>query len=233
MTSAVYEELDHHPTPLGDLILRRRRQPGRDEPFFEITLGGAFLMSSLVNESERALARLALAEHGAPAKRVLVGGLGLGYTAHEALRDPSVRALTVVELLPEVVAWHERGLLPLGHALVQDPRCRLAVDDFFALAAQPPAEPWDVVLVDIDHAPEALLRAAHARFYEVDGLQDLYAHLAPGGVFGLWAGGAPEAAFVERLRGVFEEARAETIPFFNPHVSRDEVNTIYLARRRS
>ena len=229
-----YEELDHHQTPLGELVLRRRRMPGAgDTPVFEITLGGAFLMSSLVNDSERALARLALDARGEGTWDVLVGGLGLGYTAEAALADPRVRHVTVVELLPEVIAWHERGLVPLGEALTASPRCELVADDFFGRIDDPQTPSYDVILVDIDHSPEALLHAAHGRFYRRGGLERLFAHLRPGGVFALWAGAAADPEFLERLESVFGTAHADHVRFFNPHVDREDVNAIYVARRRA
>lgn len=230
--SARFEELDHHATPLGDLVLRRRTLPGVATPVFEITLGGAFLMSSLVVASEVGLATRALDARGEGDWSVLVGGLGLGYTAQAALEDPRVRDVTVVELLPEVIGWHERGLLPLGKQLTTSPRCRLLLDDFYARVAAPRRDGsgWDLILVDIDHSPEALLHRAHAEFYTVGGLRRAKRNLEPGGVLGIWAGAAPDAVFVERLREVFAEAWTEDIRFHNPSVDREDVNTVYLAR---
>ena len=231
MTRA-YEELDHHQTPLGELILRRRAMPGAStEPVYEITLGGAFLMSCLVNDSERALSRAALDCRGEGSWDVLVGGLGLGYTAQAALDDPRVRDLTVVEVLPEVIAWHERGLVPLGETLAADPRCHLVADDFFSRIEDPATPAYDVVLVDIDHSPEALLHSAHGRFYERGGLEKLHDHLKPGGVFALWAGFAADPDFVARLEDVFGHAEAEHVRFYNPHVDSEDVNAIYVAQR--
>lgn len=227
-----YEELDHHQTPLGELVLRRRRVPGAgDEPVYEITLGGAFLMSSLVNESERALSKFALDVRGEGAWDVLVGGLGLGYTALEALEDPRVRDVTIVELLPEVIAWHERGLVPLGPTLTSDPRCRFVADDFFGRIEDDETPSYDVIVVDIDHSPEALLHSAHGRFYRQGGLEKLYAHVRPGGVFALWAGAAADPAFLGRLEAVFGTAHADHVRFYNPHVDREDLNAIYVAQR--
>jgi spermidine synthase len=227
---ASYEELDHRTTPLGELVLRRRRLPGRDEPVYEITLGGAFLMSSLVHRSEVALAELALEARGPGAWSVLVGGLGLGYTARAALAAPAVREVVVVELLPQVVDWHERGLLPLKRELVESPRCRILLDDFYALVTAA-GDPWDLILVDIDHSPEALLHHAHAHFYTAEGLARVRRRLAPGGIFGLWTGFGPEGAFLARLREAFDEAWVEEVWFHNPSVDGEDVNAIYLARR--
>ena len=230
--STAYQELDHQQTPLGELILRRRRIPGGgDVDVYEITLGGAFLMSSLVHDSESAMTRLALEERGPGSWDVLVGGLGLGYTAKAALDDERVREVTIVELLPEVVAWHERGLVPLGRELSDDARCRFVADDFFGRLEDPTTPAYDVILVDIDHSPEALLHSAHGRFYEQRGLEHLRDHLRPGGVFALWSGVAADGEFLGRLQKIFEGAWAENVRFFNPHVDREDVNSVYVAQR--
>jgi spermidine synthase len=238
--SAAFEELDYCPTPMGALTLRRRRDLKLDVDVFEIKLGDESLMSSLFTASEIALARLGLAEmaqHG-PVE-VVVGGLGLGYTAHAVLESADVRSLIVVDALAPVIEWHERGLLPLGRALTRDPRCRLLLGDFFALAgseagfdAETPGRKFDAILVDIDHSLEALLDKVSASFYQPDGLRRLAAQLRPGGVFGLWSNDVPDDAFTARLSGVFAEARAEPVTFHNPLQDRPFTQTVYLARTR-
>ena len=133
----IFEELDYRPTPYGELILRRRTELSLGVEVFEIKLGDAFLMSSLFTEGEVALARLGLAAAGAGPLDVVVGGLGLGYTARAVLEHAAVRSLIVVEALPDVVEWHCRGLVPLGKALRADLRCELRDGDFFALVNSP------------------------------------------------------------------------------------------------
>jgi spermidine synthase len=236
--SASYEELDVAETPIGELVLRRRLLPGREGiEVFEVKLDGALLMSSLVNESELALAQIAIPAAGDGPFDVLVGGLGLGYSAWAALGFDRVRSVTVIELLPEVVRWHEDGLGPLGRQLASDSRCRLMQGDFFVLSTDEsvadilhPAGGYGAILVDIDHAPDALLSDAHAAFYREPALRALTARLAPGGVFALWSTGGAQEAFVEVLRRVFPLVETHAIEFFNPLDDRDEVNTIYVAR---
>ena len=154
--------LDSRATPLGEITLRRRRIPMLgDVEVFEVKLGEAFLMSSLFHEVEVALARLGLASLDAPSLDVVVGGLGLGYTAVAALEHTAVRSLLVVEALDPVIDWHRQGLVPLGTSLTGDARCRFIHGDFFALAQSPeqgfdPAQPgrrFHAVLLDIDHSP--------------------------------------------------------------------------------
>ena len=132
--SVNFEELDFRPTPMGVLSLRRRRLPGTDIDIYEIKLGDEYLMSSRFTVAEIELARLGLAALPRENLDVVVGGLGLGYTAQAALENPRVRSLIVVDALAEVIEWHEQGLLPLGKQLTGDPRCRLVNGDFFAMS---------------------------------------------------------------------------------------------------
>jgi spermidine synthase len=148
-----------------------------------------------------------------------------------------VRSLTVVELLPEVIGWHERGLVPLGAALVGDSRCRLLEGDFFRLVAdpavselEPPGDGYGAILVDIDHAPDSWLHPAHASFYDVTGLGGAAALLREGGVFGFWSSGPTDAAFLETLSTAFPSAAAHEVTVLNPLIGEDQTDTIYVAR---
>ncbi len=130
-----FEELDYRETPLGELILRRRRllSLGGME-IYEVKLGDAFLMSSLFHEVEMALAHLGLSELEGAWWDVVVGGLGLGYTAVAALEHREVASLLIVDALLPVIEWHQKGLVPLGKKLTSDPRCAMLHADFFACA---------------------------------------------------------------------------------------------------
>jgi hypothetical protein len=128
--SVYFEELDFRPTPMGVLSLRRRRHLGSGLDIYEIKLGDEFLMSSAFTVAEIALARIGLAALERRDLDVVVGGLGLGYTALAVLENRAVRSLIVVDALAEVIEWHQQGLLPLGKQLTQDPRCRLVNGDF-------------------------------------------------------------------------------------------------------
>lgn len=235
--SAAFEELDYRATPIGDLSLRRRREPRLGVDVFEIKLGEDFLMSSLFTASEIALARLGIAALPGDGLEIAVGGLGLGYTAQAVLEHEAVGALIVVEFLDAVIDWHSTGLLPLGPGLVADARCRLVQGDFFALAGgtegldpRSPRRRFDAILVDIDHAPEARLDERSADFYRPAGLRALAVHLKPGGIFGLWSNERPDAAFTALLSSVFAEAWASPVTFPNPLQDRPVMQTIYLAR---
>jgi spermidine synthase len=225
--SKIFEELDCRDTPLGELILRRRRpisQPDLD--VYEVKLAGRFLMSSLNTESERELARRALAKIDGRDLRVLVGGLGLGYTAAAALADQRVAAVDVVERLPEVIEWHRRGLVPLGASLCADARCRFVLGDCLA-DLQQPGDAYDAILIDIDDSPIHLLDEGHAAFYAVEGLQHVARRLRPGGVFALWTSLPAEAEVTARLGRAFRRAYAEEVRFDNPLLDDPEANALY------
>lgn len=128
------QELGYQQTPLGDLTLRRRLEPLlRNQEVFEVKLGGDYLMSSLFTEAERQLASLGLAPLAGELD-VVIGGLGLGYTAAEALKNKAVSRLLVIDLFQAVIDWHQAGLVPMAEVLTNDPRCELRQGDFFALA---------------------------------------------------------------------------------------------------
>src|SRR5471030_2269912 len=132
--SVNFEELDFRPTPMGVLSLRRRRSPSSGLDIYDIKLGDEFLMSSQFTVAEIELARLGLAALQRTNLDVVVGGLGLGYTAQAVLENPGVRSLIVVDALAEVIEWHEQGLLPLGKQLIGDRRCHFVNGDSFAMS---------------------------------------------------------------------------------------------------
>jgi len=241
-----FEELDYCATPLGELILRRRKVPMlENEIVHEIILNGEFLMSSLFHAVEEALADLGLAAVVAPEGELLdvvVGGLGLGYTAAAALRyvrngNPNVRSLSIVDFLEPVIRWHKEGMVPLGEELTSDPRTRYVEGDFFALAADPqigflmesPGTRFHAVLLDIDHTPQHWLNPRHAAFYTVEGLETLRCHLHPGGVFAMWSDESPDEAFCARLREVFSKVEAHVVSFPNPIRGGESTGTVYVA----
>lgn len=235
-----FQELDCQRTPYGEISLRRRREPrAGNVEVHEVKLGDEFLMSSLFTTSEVALANLGLDALAREPADVVVGGLGLGYTAQAALAHPVLGSLLVIEALRPVIDWHQRGLVPLGCELTADARCRFVNADFFALAADTaigfdstrPGRRFDAVLLDIDHAPDHWLHAAHARFYGATGLGVLSAHLRPGGVFALWSNAPPSAPFATVLSGVFATVETHPVAFANPYSGGESSCTVYVARR--
>ncbi|EAR07338.1 hypothetical protein, partial [Reinekea blandensis] len=168
---------------------------------------------------------------------VVVGGLGLGYTAVAALKHEKVRDLLVVELLQPVIEWHEQERVPLGAVLNADPRQRYVQGSFFELATgEPcgfdPAQPgriFDAILLDIDHSPSALLNAANASFYQYESLNAMAQQLREQGVFALWSNEPPAADFMATLESVFTRVESHIIRFYNPFQNREATATVYVA----
>lgn len=225
---------------MGALSLRRRRELSLGIEVYEIKLDDDFLMSSLFTVSEIALARLGLAAVSGTALEVLVGGLGLGYTARAALQDERVVSLRVIDTLAEVIAWHQQGLLPFEPLLATDARCEMVHADFFSILDSAsvgfdrarPGRGFHAILLDIDHSPRHLLKPAHAGLYAPAGLRCLAKSLHPGGVFALWSNDPPDEAFSAALAEVFATSKAEIVRFHNPLQQRDATSTIYLATTR-
>jgi len=120
--SARFEVLDVCPTAMGDITLWRRIDPTTGGDVYEVKLGDEYLMSSRFTAAEVEVARIALDALPDRALDVVVGGLGLGYTAQTVLDDPRVRSLVVVDALDAVIGWHERGLVPVSVSSSSDPR---------------------------------------------------------------------------------------------------------------
>lgn len=237
MTRRRFEELAYQETPLGAASLRRRIDPQTGMDIFEVKLDDDFLMSSKFTDGEVELSRLALERAPERQLDVVVGGLGLGYTAAAVLEDERVRGLAVVDALEPVIQWHQDGLVPLGPTLVSDARCRLVLGDFFAIAMGgapwlDPAQPLvDAVIVDIDHSPRHVLSPAHSPFYGPPGVARIAEWLRPGGVFALWSNDPPDEEYLAALRGALTECEARVVPFTDDSGLRTVSNTVYLASK--
>ncbi len=226
----LFEELDYQQTPIGEVVLRRRQSPSVPEGLvYEVTIDGEMLMSSTINASEKALADLPLMERGDAPCDVLVGGLGLGYTAAAALEHAHVQKVVVAELLEPVISWQEKRLVPMAETLMDDPRCGIIQADFFQYVRQGEAR-YDVILLDIDHSPESWLHERNAEFYDAAGLNGLLDSLNPDGVFALWSAWEPATEFMEALSSVFPSVQAHEIPFFNPHIQEMDTNWVVTAQ---
>jgi spermidine synthase len=231
------EEIDYCQCPLGEIILRRRKVLSLGgEIVYDVILNEEFLMSSLFHAAEDALADLGLEILTEPSADVVVGGLGLGYTAAAALRHAKVRSLAVVEFLEPVIRWHREGLLPVDPQPAMDPRTTLVHADFFALAAggdgfdpKRPGAKVHAILLDIDHTHRHWLHPRHAAFYTREGMSRVRDALHPGGVFAMWADGLPDGDFVSLLNDVFGHAEGREVVFPNPHTGGESTSTVYRA----
>lgn len=235
-----FEELDYQKTPFGEISLRRRAEPRlHGKIVYEVKLGDEFLMSSLFTTSEIQLARLGLAALEGSGLDVVVGGLGLGYTAAAVLENPAVASLTVIEVMEPVIDWHRRGLVALGKELTSDPRCTLVHADFFDLAGASgssfdptdPARLVHAVLLDIDHSPSHWLNPENSAFYTAPALRNLADKLHPGGIFGLWSNDPPDDEFTHLLETVFQSAQSHIVTFPNPYTGGESSSTVYLASK--
>ncbi len=223
---------------MGEISLRRRYDPVFATDVYEVKLDEEFLMSSRFSVAEAELARRALARTAGDRLDVIVGGLGLGYTADAALEDARVDALTVIEYSDAVIEWHRRGLLPDTAGLADDERVSLVQADFFAAARsaegfdpERPGRRYDAILLDIDHSPRHVLHSPHAAFYTPEGMRAMSAHLYSGGTFAMWSDDPPEEDFTALLAEVFTDVDAERIWFDNPLIDGQSSNTVYLATK--
>ncbi|GAA4070697.1 spermidine synthase [Actinomadura miaoliensis] len=213
----------------GELVLRRCGE------HHEIISNGVFLMDTRDGRSERLLVRAAVADLDPPA-RVLVGGLGVGFSLAEAVTLPQVAAVTVVEKEPAVIAWHRTHLRHCSAGALDDPRVRVHCTDLLEwLAPSPGREPeaagdeaghgvFDAVCLDIDNGPDWTVTASNARLYGAAGLDLVAARMSRRGVLAVWSAAAAPA-FEELLRGRFADVRVRRVP-----VPRGEPDVIYLAR---
>ncbi len=155
------------------------------------------LMSNRVHQSEIALAERALERVTAP-RRVLIGGLGLGYTLRATLDLlPASAHVTVAELVPALVTWNRKLLQHLNDSALDDPRCEVVVGDAFDVLSRA-KQAFDVILLDVDNGPEALSQAENQRLYGDAGTRACWNALTPGGVLCVWSAG-PNAKYAARL----------------------------------
>ena len=217
-----WEELARARTAAGDELLLRHRSG-----IFEIRCNGYDLMSNRAHRSEEALARLALAEISAPAPRILIGGLGMGFTLRAALdAAPKDARVTVAELLPEIVAWNRGALAPLAGRPLEDARVELREADVAAVMEAAEGV-YDAILLDIDNGPEAVLCDINSELFSARGLRKMRRALAVSGVLAVWSAD-PSPRFEERLEETRFSFRATEIAARGG--AGDPRHTIYLAR---
>ncbi|MEP6817841.1 MAG: hypothetical protein ABI873_20065 [Marmoricola sp.] len=196
-------ELARAESERGEVVLRER--PG-DVRVLELRVNGVFVMDTLETSTERALAGHAL-ELVATPRRVLLGGLGLGFTAHEVLADPRVERVLAVEIEPALIGWMRDGTVPHGPLFLADERLAVTQADVAMAVAEAAPASYDLVLLDIDNGPGYLVHDANAAVYREPFLTACREALAPGGAVVIWsADAAPELESV--MRSVFGEARS-------------------------
>lgn len=191
-------------TDRGELVLRHRRGPS-GETIHEIISNGCFLMASTNAFSAEQLAHLTLRPlERRSSLRVLVGGLGMGYTLRAALSYPNVAQVTVVELEPLVVKWARTDLAPLNQDALRDARVTVRVGDLahYLTTSQ---DRYDALLLDVDNGPSWLVFEENAALYAAPALKRIRQLLTVGGVLGVWAA-EPAFGFLGKLEAIFDWA---------------------------
>lgn len=199
----------------GEVVLRRRPGPegppgtGAPGSALELRANGVFVMDTVETSSEVAMAAEALALVPSP-RRVLVGGLGLGFTLRRVLADPRVAEVVVVEIEEALVGWLRDGTVPHGPALLADPRVRVVVADL-ADALPGPGAAVDLLLLDVDNGPGYLVHDANAALYQEEFLGRCRAALSGQGLLVVWAANRAPALLAD-LRRVFGHAEERACP---------------------
>jgi spermidine synthase len=199
---------------------------GREGDDWVIRVESRVLMSNRMHDSEKALAEHALARVP-DARTVLVGGLGLGYTARAVLDlVPAHAEVTVAELVPELVEWNRKYLGVLNGQPLDDPRSRVVVGDVHDLLKRSRGL-FDVVLLDVDNGPQSLAQARNQRLYGEGGVRVCRDALRPNGIVAVWSAG-PNARYARRLQSVGFEVEVLSVPAREGMRAR---HTLFLAKR--
>ena len=208
--------------PDGDTLRLMRRG---DE--FSIRLsGGNELMNSRLGGSEEALARLTLHALDRPAPRILIGGLGMGFTLRETLRHAGADArITQAEIVADQVDWARGPMAPVFGDCLSDPRVTLHIGDVADAMAD---GPWDAILLDVDNGPDGLTRPGNDALYSAAGLARAHAALSRGGILSVWSAHA-DPAFTKRLAAAGLDTLVETVRAGRS--KRGPKHVIWLARR--
>ena len=233
-----FEILAYEPTSLGILCLRRRSLLSQPETqVTEVTLNHEFLMSSHLTESERALTSLGLDfvynNTESNSLRILVGGLGLGYTAFESLQSDRVTHVEVVEFLQPVIGWLRDGLIPLAESLNGDQRLEVSHDDVYRRMGAPldrsTQQPFDLIAIDVDHSPADVLGDQSQAFYSVEGLTNARTHLTAAGVIGIWSY-AEDTPLLDNMKQVFSQVDVERITVWNDLIREEQTDWLFFGQ---
>lgn len=189
-------QIDSARVPGADVELRLMQRGAE----FAMMLGQNQLMNSRLSGSEEALATLACRKiEAAGSPRLLIGGLGMGFTLRAALAVLGTEArITVAELVPAVIAWARGPLADVFDGSLDDPRVNIRDADVIDVIRSRAAA-FDAILLDVDNGPEALIRKANDALYDVRGLKTIRRALRPNGVLAVWSSG-PHPSFSKRLR---------------------------------
>lgn len=207
-------------TDRGEVVILRRG------PVLELRVNGVFVMDTAETGSEIELARAALRRVDR-VEDVLVGGLGLGFTAKEVLADTRVQRLVVVEIEEALIGWLRDGTVPHGPAYLADGRLTVTNADIRVAVAEAPPETFDLALLDVDNGPDHLVYDENRAVYEDAFLTEVRRVLRPGGALAVWS-----AAESDDLREAMARSfgNCEAVPHPVRLQTRDERYWLYLSR---
>jgi spermidine synthase len=222
-----YVEVARSVSERGELVLRERRSEAGGPSVLELRANGIFVMDTAEHASEQALADAALAVVAEP-RRVLIGGLGLGFTLDRVLGDRRVEQVDVVEIETALVEWMRDGTIPHGRQLLADERARVVVGDIARAVAEAGPTTYDVMLLDVDNGPDQLVHEVNARLYGETFLQAAHDRLNPGGALVVWSA-ERSRALAAALSSVFGDVEEQDHDVRLQ--DRDEHYWLYAARR--
>jgi spermidine synthase len=202
----------------------------RDTEFY-LRVNRQPLMGTNASESEKVLAELAcVGLLTQPKPRVLIGGLGFGFSLRRVLECVGPQAEVVVaELLPEVVAWNRQFLTEVNGLLLDDPRVQVRIEDVFRVIGSSPVGRFDAILLDVDNGPIAMVQDGNGRLYQAQGLASIAKALKPKGRVTFWSAGQDQA-FARRLAKA--GYRVEVVPCKAYPQAKRKTHTIFVADRK-
>ena len=212
------QTIDRVQTSRGELVLRR---PGEQ---FEIISNGVFLMDTSDGTSERLLIDAAVERSPAAAPRLLIGGLGVGFSLERAIGYPRLAAIDVVEIEPTIIRWHEQHLGAITADAIRDPRVSVHEANAIDWLARSPSR-YDIVCLDTDNGPNWLVFDANAGLYDASGLDLAHASLRNDGVLAVWSA-SRDVDFEERVRNRFGNLDVLETP-----QDRGAPDVVYIAQR--
>jgi spermidine synthase len=220
-----WKELDRAEIPGNEGIITLR-QRGTE---FSIRTADTELMNSRLHGSEDALAQLTYRRlKQKEGLRILIGGLGMGYTLAAALEQSEKDTLiTVAELIPTVISWNRQHLGHLTGEPLNDPRVSIQEEDVVNAISRKKSA-WDAILLDVDNGPDGLTQKANDRLYNISGLKTSFAALRPGGILAVWSSG-PDEAFTRRLKQCQFQTETITVRAHKP--GKGARHTIWFARK--
>jgi len=222
--------LARHATDTGEIQLQHRLLTDGSD-VFEIISDGVFLMSSQFHLGEQVLAQRALSriEQHVPAdRRVLIGGLGMGFTLQKTL-EHAVTQVDIVEISNHVIDWNRRFFTPLNKGALSEPRAHLIHHDLYSVLNRTEPATYAAIILDVDNGPSWLAHDQNARLYTDEALAIWSTLLVPGGVLAVWSA-QMEPEFMERMKRHFRDLEGATVPVPDPKGRRRD-DYVYLGVR--